>query len=346
VAADAHQRAGERVSPRLRRLAVLAYFRRLALDSKPILVGPWRSELGFESMYFLPFLRWAIKAAGIQPERLLVVTRGGAGVLYGLPSVDLYRLRSVDYVRQENGYDSARTGLQKQVLRTAWDNDVLKEAAALTFGRGQKFHVLHPSWMYWALSPFWEQQRGTNYLASMTDYELLPKPAKPAELPESYVAMKWYARHTFPYPHPETQDLVAKVAGAIAARTPVVLLTSGIKADDHTDIVVKGPNITLLPEVSPDQNLALQLSVMAHATACVGVYGGMMQTALRMGVPSVSFYQHFGGTAHAHLSLSSYLSQRSGVPFVVGSLADAHLWKQVLMKPEKQAEPAKELVTA
>jgi hypothetical protein len=335
------------VTPALRRLAVLAYFRRLALDSKPILVGPWRSELGFESMYWLPFLRWATKKAGIKPERFLIVTRGGAGVLYGLPAVDLYRLRSVEYVRQENAYDSARTGIQKQVLRTAWDRDVLNEAAALTFGRGEKFHVLHPSWMYWALSPFWDEYRGLKYLASMTDYELLPKPAKPLELnlPESYVAVKWYARHTFPYPHPETQDLVAKVTGAISSRTPVILLTSGVKADDHTDIVVNGPNIQMLPEVPPEQNLALQLSVMAHATACVGVYGGMMQTALRMGVPSVSFYQHFGGTAHAHLSLSHYLSVLTKVPFVVGSLTDTHLLGQVLTKAEKKAEPVKELAT-
>jgi hypothetical protein len=329
--------------PELRRLAVLAYLKRLSLDSKPILVGPWRSELGFESMYFLPFLKWATKAAGINPERFLVVSRGGAGALYGLPSVDLFRLRSVDYVRQENQYDYQRTQLQKQVNRTPWDRDVLTEAAALTFGRGERFHTLHPSWMYWALSPFWEQQRGMNYLASMTDYALIPKPQKPEGLPESYVAVKWYARHTFPYPHPETQDLVAKVTSAISARTPVVLLTSGVKADDHTDIVVKGPNIQMLPEVPPEQNLGLQLAVMAHATACVGVYGGMVQTALRMGVPTVSFYQHFGGTAHAHLSLSSYLSQVTKVPFVVGSLTDAHLWQQVLVKPEKKAEPAKEL---
>jgi hypothetical protein len=334
------------LSPELRRLCVLAFLRRLALDSKPILIGPWRSELGFETMYFLPFLKWATKAAGLAPERFLIVTRGGAGVLYGLPSVDLYRLRSVDYVRQENQYDYQRTKLQKQTGITAWDRDVLKEAAALEFGRGTAFHTLHPSWMYWALSPFWEQQRGMNYLASMTDYALIPKPPKPEGLPESYVAVKWYARHTFPYPHPETQDIIAKVTGAISSRTPVVLLTSGVNADDHTDIVVNGPNIKALPDVAPEQNLSVQLAVMAHATAAVGVYGGMMQTALRMGVPSVSFYQHFGGTAHAHLSLSSYLSQVTGVPFLTGSITDHHLWQQVMTKAEKKAEPVKELVTA
>jgi hypothetical protein len=331
------------VTPALRRLTVCAYLRRLALDDKPIVIGPWRSEVGFEALYWLPFLRWAQAYAGLDPARFLVVTRGGAGVLYGAPAIDLYTLRSVTTVRQENAYDYVRTKMQKQTAITPWDRDVLKEAAALQFGRGASYHILHPSWMYWALSPFWDEARGLRYLTSMADFTPIPKIAPPADLPlpEKFVAVKWYARHTFPMSG-ETEAFLASVTRAIAGQAPIVLLTSGVPSDEHKDIVVEGPNVTLLPQVPADQNLALQAAVLSKATAFVGTYGGAAQLALRMGVPSVSFYQHFGGTAHAHLSLSQWLGLKVGVPFLTGSLKDAHVWRQVLR--EQPAKPASDLV--
>jgi hypothetical protein len=82
--------------------------------------------------------------------------------------------------------------------------------------------------------------------------------------------------------------------------------------------------------------LALQAAVLGKATAFIGTYGGVSQLALRMGVPSVSFWTEFGGTAIAHLNLSHWLSQRTGVPYLVGSIADSILWKQVLEMPVKQ----------
>lgn len=335
--------------PDLRRLYVKAYLRKLALDSKPILVGPWRSELGFEALYWLPFLRWGLKYAGINPDRLLVVTRGGASVLYGADSIDIYRLRSVEYVRQENQYDAKRTGIQKQLSCTKWDRDVLTEAAALTFGRGQQFHVLHPSLMYWALEPFWTETRSLPFLGAMTDYQPIPKPpaVQGLTLPEKYVAVKWYGRSTFPYPHPTIQEFVAEVTGNIASRSAVVVLSGGTHSDEHADIPVKGENVHTLPDVPAEQNLALQACVLARATAFVGVYGGMAQLALRLGVPSCSFYADFTGTAEAHLHLSRVLAHKTKVPFIAGSLDDSFILRQVLTPEKVEAKAEKrELVGA
>jgi len=327
------------VIPPLSPLRLKAYLRYIASTNRPILIGPWRSEVGFETLYWLPFLRWAKSYAGFKADRCVVVTRGGAGVLYPhMRSVDLYSLRAVATVRQENLYDAQTNGgIQKQTCITPWDRDVLAEAAGQICGRGARYHVLHPSLMYRVLDPWWEQQRGINHLADYTEYQPLIRPAFPAlQLPDRFVAVKWYARHTFP-PTEAVKTFVGRVTANLATQMPVVLLGTGHAGDEHQDLQVTGPNIATLPAVPSSENLHMQLAVLARATAFVGTYGGMAQTALRMGVPSVSFYETWGGTALAHLTLSDWLARKTGVSFQVGHLGDAALWQTVLSVPAAPA---------
>jgi hypothetical protein len=41
--------------------------RRSAAGSSPIVVGPWLAEVGYEVLYWIPFLRWFQDAYGVQP---------------------------------------------------------------------------------------------------------------------------------------------------------------------------------------------------------------------------------------------------------------------------------------
>lgn len=337
-----------KATPAQRQKAVATFIDELKADTKPILLGPWRSELGFESLYWLPFLRYLAARVPKFDARAVVVTRGGLAPLYApvaAQGIDLYALRSVTELRRENLHDHHTTGLQKQMRPTPWDDAVLADAAD-ALNVGALYHVVHPAWMYWALDPFWNEDVGLKYLTSLGDFTPIAKPLISGTLPPKYVAVKFYGRATFSYPHPDVSDFVTRTVAQLAAQTDVVLLTSSGEHDDHHDIVCSGPRIhSLPPDLAPEQNLLAQASVLAHATAFVGTYGGMAQLALRMGVPSVSFWHAWGGTAHAHLSLSSWLSKASGTPFLAGSITDAALWAQVtggivVAKPDAQAVAA------
>ena len=329
--------------PDARQKAVAKLIATLNADDRPILCGPYRSELGFEVSYWLPFLRHLAKHVNSFANRAAIVTRGGLAPLYAAVAhqgYDLYALRSVTDVRRENLFDQKQTGLLKQTRETDWDADVLADAAA-ELQLGALYHVIHPAWMYWALAPYWEEAMGLRYLLSLTDFTPLAKPPVPAgELPPRYVAVKFYGRATLPYPHPDVAEFVQRTVATIAAQTPVVLLNTSDDHDDHIDIAVGGSNIYRLPSVPAEDNLRVQAAVLAHATAFVGTYGGVAQLALRLGVPSCSVYLEWGGTAHAHLSLSSWLSKGTKVPFLVGSLADTVFWKQIVSVPVKTLAPA------
>lgn len=329
--------------------------RELSADSAPILLGPWRSEVGFEALYWLPFLTYLATKVPKFKERAIVVTRGGLALLYAQlaeRAMDLYAIRSVKDVRRENLFDHQVTHkgqTQKQLQDTEWDRRV-GEDVARDLDLGPVYHTVHPAWMYWALSPYWDEDAGLKYLTSLATYAHLPKPALPdgCPLPPQYVAVKFYGRATFPYPHPDVGDFVQQVVATLAAQVPVVILGVGNDYDDHFEMAIQGPNITTLPSVGPEQNLAVQAAVVAHAQGFVGTYGGFAQLALRLGVPSASVYYQWGGTSHAHLCLSSWLSKAMGVPFVVGDFKDVALWRRLTSVPATVLQAAKqpEVVTA
>jgi hypothetical protein len=51
-----------------------------------ILIGPWTGEVGFELLYWIPFIRWVRAHWTISPERELIVSRGGVASWYGPPT--------------------------------------------------------------------------------------------------------------------------------------------------------------------------------------------------------------------------------------------------------------------
>ena len=80
-----------------------------------VIAGPWTGEVGFELMYWIPFLAWLVEQ-GLGGQRLVVVSRGGAGLWYRhLTSryVDILDLLTPDEFRERTAgkkkqYDSRR----------------------------------------------------------------------------------------------------------------------------------------------------------------------------------------------------------------------------------------------
>src|SRR4051812_27014447 len=50
---------------------------RLAKSRGPVLVGPFTGEVGFELLYWLPLVRWAVREFPALEGRLVVISRGG-----------------------------------------------------------------------------------------------------------------------------------------------------------------------------------------------------------------------------------------------------------------------------
>lgn len=267
----------------------------------PVLVGPWLSEIGFELLYWIPFLRWAIAFAGLHAEDLWIVSRGGCRSWYADLSPhyrDVLEYYSPDAFRAGNARRMAEQESQAAVLGlrpgrtstkqhtiTAFDRDILAKvtrAAGLSAPR-----VLHPSMMYRLFRPFWRRQLPDLY-TQMTTPRRLHAPVIEG-LPASYVAAKFYASEACPN-SPIHRRMVHDIVRTVAVSTDVVLLHSGTKYDEHGDFQVEPyPRVHHLP-MTPETNLATQTAAIAGAQLFIGTYGGFAYLAPFLGVKTRTFY--------------------------------------------------------
>ena len=297
-------------------------------------------------LYWLPWLAKFVADAKIAPERLYPISRGGAAAWYNAPQgLELYAMRTPQQMRVENRRQAIVSGLMKQRTVTPWDAAVLRDAAETL--KLKHYQTLHPAWMYQNLEPYWTGARGLEWLLARAQYQQ-PMPAQliaDLKLPTEFVAVRFYSRYTFP-PNEVTAAIARETIKHLAQHHDVILLTTGLHADDHTDFDLKRrpSNVAALHELvpmMPETNLDVQAAVLARAIGFVGTYGGTSQLALRLGRPSVSFYQDWGGTAVPHKHLADFLATSTGVPYIVHRITDVPMVREVLPPVSFTAPPEK-----
>jgi CMP-N-acetylneuraminic acid synthetase len=213
---------------------------RLRRSTKPILVGPFRGEVGFEVLYWIPWLRYLRETLKIAPERIIPIGRAGSACWYGCPTgVELYSLRTPQDLRLVNRINQQKYGMLKQIYYDAFDKAVVQDVAEslnLT-----DYELIHPRHMYRTLAAYWAGDRGFAWLMNRVGY-VFPLPTVPLDvkLPEKFVAVRFYGRSTFPA-SPQTTDLAQATIEQLARQHPVVLLNNGLHADEHQDFHISGP---------------------------------------------------------------------------------------------------------
>ena len=286
----------------------------LLRHDRPIVVGPWTGEVGFELLYWVPFVRWVVTTYGIAPERLLVVSRGGVKEWYGnLASryADVFSYFSPDEFR------AATEEAKKQRLVGKFDAVVLKRIlAAHDLGRAD---LLHPGMMYRLFMPFWRQIAPISRVDRYTSYSRIEPHDDSVlrSLPEKYVAARFYFSSCFP-DTPANRAHIDSIISAISREVPVVLLNTPFAVDDHRDVAAAGGRVqTIDPtHMAPEHNLAVQTAVIARAQAFVGTYGGYSYLAPFCGVPSLAFYSAQTFKVH-HLHAAQHVFEGLGSASVV-----------------------------
>src|SRR5215470_6584507 len=128
----------------------------MAERGQPIVAGPWLGEVGFELLYWLPFLRRCAERLNIDPGRFIVVSRGGTASWYrpfAARYADVFDQVSPEMFREQHDARVRDRGEQKQTRVSEFDQEVV--AAAMRHAHVSEWSLLHPSLMYEAFNPYW-----------------------------------------------------------------------------------------------------------------------------------------------------------------------------------------------
>ncbi|MGH9255108.1 MAG: hypothetical protein ACRD3C_11115 [Vicinamibacterales bacterium] len=281
---------------------------------RPILIGPWTGEVGFELLYWIPYIRWVRAHWNLPPEREVIVSRGGVASWYGQDApayTDILALCTPEEFRCAVAEEK-----RKHRKPGAFDDRIVE--AVVRRRDGAPVDVLHPGLMHRLFAPYWSDEAGYALIDQFTRHQLIEPPGglRPPDLPADYVAVRFYFNECFPAT-PENQAFARSVVSSLAERTAVVILNPGFSVDDHSDWLPDGPSrmITIADIATPQNNLALQGTVIAGARAFVGTYGGYSYLAPLYRVPALAFYSKPSFKLH-HL----YAAQRAFGQIGAGAL--------------------------
>jgi hypothetical protein len=296
-------------------IALIEFLDSIAKGTRPIIVGPWTGEVGFELLYWVPFVEWFRERWRLDPARLVIVSRGGTASWYGIPGaryVDIFTLMPPAAFRDQTDQDEHKqrhvAPLDEAIVTDVQGRLGLKDAASL-----------HPRRMYRVLAPFWNAEAGFALLDRFTIHRPITADddAVCAGLPPEYVAARFYFSDAFP-DTAANRALAQRMVRAIAERVPVVLLNPGLTIDDHAD-AASAPSariISIADRLVPERNLAAQTAVIAGARAFVGTYGGYSYLAPLCGVPAIAFYSDRAFKRH-HLAAAQHIFEGLGSATVV-----------------------------
>lgn len=261
----------------------------------PIVAGPWLSEVGFEVLYWVPFLRWFEDRYRVDCERVVAMSRGGVAEWYGDVAgryVEIFDHLSPEEFGRRNRERHQRdeSGGQKQTTTSALDGDLIAIARSVT-GIGDAA-VCHPSLMYRLFNRFWFGNRALDLVLSHTRYvPLTVRTPVDLVLPERYIAAKFYTGAALPGT-PESRGALRELVRVAATGMPVVMLDTGMATDEHEDYLFRDmPNVISLRErLVPSTNLGVQTAVIAGAQGFMGTCGSLAWLAPLLGVDTLAVY--------------------------------------------------------
>ena len=279
-----------------------------------VIAGPWTSEVGYEALYWLPFLHWAADRYGVRPEQVVAMSRGGTASWYeGVAGryVEIFDLVDPQAFAAQEAAQRAR-GDQKQMGMSDFDRELVRRASERLGIRDAA--VWHPGLMYQLFRAFWHGDRSLDFFLRHADFGRVRRSARPASgvsLPEGYAAVKFYTGPALP-DTPSNRDALHGLVTRLAARMPVVMLDTAWTVDEHHDYAFDGIAgvTTLRPSLDPRTNLGVQTDVIAGARLFLGTCGGLAWLAPLLGVDTLAVFDD-DRYLSSHLYAARYAYRRT-----------------------------------
>lgn len=291
---------------------------------RQIVVGPWTSEVGFEVLYWVPFVRRLLDNAGVPPEQVTIISRGGTREWYGIEAATYRDVFDVMGSREFHDRIGNATVGKKQIRWSGPEADLVRQLAP------DDAIVIHPREMYLALMPFFAGRVPTTWLSRYMQNEPMTLDEQPgpgwadvsSRLPGTYITVGLYKRPSFRTEFGDAR-LRAFLERIQSAGLPLVSLETGLNLDDHRPVDLSQLWISRpLLGVDPAVNLALQTRLIANSAGLVCTYGGTSYVGGALGVPTLGLYDDPARILWHHRDVARERFAGSGATYEVTDLAN------------------------
>lgn len=320
---------------------------RIAESSKPIVLGPWLGSITDELLYWIPMLRWAQEAYSLDPERLVVVSRGGVKSWYGalahryVDFFDLFEAGDLDAFKTEAQHTRPDPETSRRKTRLSDAETRILHAVQQKLDLCE-YDLLHPEHMFGGIFFFhWNGCSSFDYLRRHARYLPLAEP-EPGEiemrLPETYYAVG-FGLSSFADTN-ENRQFVRDLIERLLERSDVVLLDNHFASGDAGEIgweevVTNGRLhdnrlIHTANWMSARNSLDVQSRIIAGSRCFVGTYGGPSHIALFLRKPCIAFHQRRGNLDNGLESIDMAISNAFNTPFMLLTPEDANLLNEAI----------------
>jgi len=297
-----------------------------AKDAKPLICGPFLGEPGYETLYWVPFLRRCVRPVLDRGHDVIVVSRGGVESLYSdLLGAGARYLDVLDILSPEDFLAMERERLQdplrkNQKLQSAFEQRILDEAG-LTDAR-----PLLPLHMFSFLA---------RYEAELVcDWDTWPQRSVAIEREDVTLVKFWFGGQ-LPATHDNVRGLEALLE-RLAVNEKLVAISNPYSLelhrgfDDPFDDLVGRVGLRRRATTSARNNLGEQAAMLSKSTRMVSTYGGLAYLSLYADTPARTFYtdprivftRHFRNFSHA-LERHNSVSPNGDLRISLTHLADS-----------------------
>lgn len=294
-------------------------------SNAPIVIGPFLMELGFELLYWIPFVTKLLAEIETKEKPIYVLGRGGSQNWY--PIQDKVCIEVFDFWSESEFNSSASMryksfGNQKQIA-PHFSEEILLENFSQLYGL-KSFQVLHPSLMVLLLEFYWDSRYPVKWLTHFCDFEKVQKEfVRSKNVKQFEVGFKFYSRESLE----STNGFACCVRAFKSKFKPGKSLhfLPQLNIDEHTPFVEFIDSSDVICEPGIRNNLFVQSIELAKCKAFMGTYGGFAYLAQYLGVPTAAWEENPRLNRSAHyVTCQEFIKPLSGSSVTLLSSHNSH----------------------
>jgi ADP-heptose:LPS heptosyltransferase len=278
-------------------------FKKKKIYDAPIIVGPWFMELGFELLYWIPFVTKIVEVNKTTKNRVLAISRGGMSEFYShLASEysDIFNFISVEEYKNLKANIVSEVGGQKHMKYTKIEQRLIKKTLGLEYSE-----IIHPSQMYSNFKPYWRRKVSADFIYDHSSYTHLNRIQTNSS---GKIVVRLYRSSSFNLDQKQIVALISALGQK--HQKPIVNLYSSREYDDHENLFIDSEDVENIDfSVNHSENLKLQFDVIRNCDLFVTNYGGVSYFGLYANVPTIALHTGYSKFLPIHMDISNRMDR-------------------------------------